>query len=403
MSAACPSLPKLLRRFPLLLPLLVACGSPLDPAKPAPDPADSGADPVDSGPVETDPDGDFVFGDQILDLDLELSEASLASLAEDPREDVPAGLGFAGERWEVGLKLKGSRSFRDLSEKASFKIDVHEYNEEQRFFGIKRLTLNNMIQDPTMASERLSYRLHALVGTPAPRHGYARVRVNGELFGLYTLVETMDEQLLARVFPGDDQGNLYEGGYGGDFTEGCAPLFTQQEGEDESRADLSALIDELVAASPEALLPTLEARFDLEALLDLWAVELISSNNDAYATLGNNFLVYHAPGADRWTMLPWGADQAFAGEPGLPALQGALAERCAAAPDCAAALDARVERALGVWEEAGFADWAVSEADRIEADCRADPRSEWGDYGCRDALAALRDWVRARPAAARQR
>jgi hypothetical protein len=28
---------------------------------------------------------------------------------------------------------------------------------------VKRLTLNSMIQDPTMASERLSYRLHALV------------------------------------------------------------------------------------------------------------------------------------------------------------------------------------------------------------------------------------------------
>ncbi len=386
-----------------LLSVLVACGTPLDPAKPRAETPDSGEVPADTGPIDTDPEGDFLFADQIVDLELELSAASLAALAEEPREDVPAGLIFAGERWEVALKLKGSRSFRDLSEKASFKIDVQEYDDEQRFFGIKRLTLNSMIQDPTMASERLSYRLHALVGAPAPRHGYARVRVNGELFGLYALVETMDEQLLERIFPGDAEGNLYEGGYGGDFAEGCAPLFTQQEGEDESRADLSALIEELLAASPEALLPTLEARFDAEALFDLWAVELLTSNDDAYTTLGNNFLVYHAPAADRWTMLPWGADQAFAGEPGLPALQGALAVRCAADPACAAALDARVERAIGVWEAEGFADWAVSEADRIEADCRADPRSEWGDYGCRDALEALRAWVRERPRVARDR
>lgn len=388
----------------LSLPLLlVACGTPLDPAKPSAKGQDTDEETTDTGPVETDPDGDFVFGDQILDLDLELSEASLEALAAEPTEDVPAGLIFADERWEVALKLKGSSSFRDMSEKASFKIDVHEYNEEQRFFGIKRLTLNNMIQDPTMASERLSYGLHALVGAPAPRHGYARVRVNGELFGLYTVVETMDEQLLERLFPGDDEGNLYEGGYGGDFNEGCAPLFTQQEGEDESRADLSALIEELLAAGPEELLPLIEARFDAEALFDLWAVELLSSNDDAYTTLGNNFLIYYAPVADRWTMLPWGADQAFAGAPGLPPIQGALALRCAEEPACAAALDARITRAISVWEGEGFADWATSEADRIEGDCRADPRSEWGDYGCRDALAALRAWVRERPGAARGR
>ena len=45
----------------------------------------------------------------------------------------------------------------------------------------------------------------------------------------------------------------------------------------------------------------------------------------------------------------------------------------------------------------------AGEMARIESDCRTDPRSEWGDYGCRDALAALRDWVAARPAVVRSR
>ncbi len=418
-----------LRSFcaPALLVALAACGTPLDPPGTPLDTAvdtggadggsggDGGNGSGDDGgngsggddgddTVIPDEDGDFLFGDQTLRLDITLSDAAIAALSAAPREEVEATLGFQGEEWRAGVRLKGSTSFRDLTEKASFKVDVHAFDEEQRFYGFKRLTLNNMIQDPTMSSEHLSYRLHGLLGHPAPRHGYANVYVNGERFGLYTLVETVDEQFIDRHFPDDDDGVLFEGGYGGDFNEGCAPLFQLQEGDEANVGVLQALIDDVEASTPDTFPAVLAAHFDTDALLDVWAVEIVSSNDDAYTTLGNNFYVYYAPLAARWALIPWGTDQAFQGDEPFPTeLGGALAERCLASPACASALDARIDHLLGVWDDAGFADWATAEADRIESDCRTDPRSDWGDYGCRDALAALRDWVAARPAVVRSR
>jgi hypothetical protein len=388
-----------------MLLLLLACGTPLETADTSTDTgaADSGApdsadtDTPDTGPVDTDEDGDFLFGDRTLDFTIELDDASVSALAAEPYEEVPATFRFQDDTWEVGLRLKGTRSFRTLDEKAAFKIDFHEWDEEARFYGFKRLTLNNMIQDSTMSSEHVSYYLHGLLGHPAPRHGYARVTVNGAPYGLYGIVEGVDDDFLERRFTDDDEGNLYEGGYGGDFAEGCAPLFEQKEGTDTSLADLDALIDEVLASTPETFPDLLERHFDTDALLDVWAVELVSSNDDAYSTLGNNFFVYHAPSGG-WTMIPWGADQAFDGdEPMFSNVNGKLAERCLESGTCREQLEARVSNVLSVWEQAGVSDWVAAETARIEDDCRSDPRSEWGDYGCRDALAALRSWVDGRP------
>jgi hypothetical protein len=387
--------------------LLTACGTPLAPPVET-DTADTGTvdsggqdSAEDSGPVETDEDGDFLFGDRTLDFEISLDDADIAALTAEPYEEVRADFTFQGQTWEVGLRLKGSRSFRGLDEKSAFKVDFQEWDAAGRFYGFKRLTLNNMIQDGGMSSEHVSYRLHGLVGHPAPRHGYARVTVNGTWYGLYGVVEGVDDDFLERHFPGDDEGNLYEGGYGGDFQEGCAPLFEQKEGVDTSLADLEAVIDDVEASSPATFPDVLARYFDVDALMGVWAVELVSSNADAYTTLGNNFFAYHAPSGG-WTMIPWGTDQAFTGEePVIGALYGELAERCQDSPACLERLEERVRDVVSVWEQADLASWVDAETARIEDDCRADPRSEWGDYGCRDALAALRDWVRARPDAVR--
>lgn len=343
-------------------------------------------------------DPDFPFGEVTHDLQLEIDEAALTALAADPKTDVHATLSYNGQSWDVGLHLKGSSSFRDMDGKASFKIDVHQWSSDQRFYGLKRLTLNNMIQDATMSSEHLSYALHARMGGVAPRHGYARVTVNGALYGLYGLVETVDDDFLERNFMDDDAGNLYEGGYGGDFNEGCAKLFSQSEGSDESLDDLNQVIDAVLDSTDENYTALLSTFFDLDALLDLWAVELVTSNNDAYTSLGNNFFVYHALIADQWTMIPWGPDQAFAGaEPILAPAYGALAARCQAAPDCATQLHSHIQMVLDTWESTDFTAYVEAETARIETDCRTDPRSAWGDYGCRDALIELRSWAAARP------
>lgn len=385
---------------------LVACGQAINSSETG-DSASSGDTAEDSGSVETDDDGEFLYDDKsILDFSITVDSAGLASLAADPRTDVHATFSFQGTDHEVGLHIKGSESgsLRTMDEKASFKVDFHQWDADARFYGLKRLTLNNMIQDSTMSHEHAAYRLFRDLGIPAARHGYAKVTVNGDWFGLYGVVETMDEQFLNRAFPGDDEGYLYEGGYGGDFGEGQAQHFDAKEypGETPDTADLEALVDRVHDTQPAEMLALIESTFEAERLFSMWGGEVVIADTDGYTSLANNFLVYHAPIADIWTMIPWGPDQAFLDdEPVWIDFYGALAEKCVEAADCKAEMAAGVERALAVLDTDAYRDWVDTETARIETDCREDPRSQWGDYGCRDALAAMRDWVKARPAVIR--
>jgi len=383
-----------------MLLLMVACGRDVLESD-STLPADTG----DSGALPDDPEGsDFLYADHILRFDITLDAQAMDALGTEPSEDVVATFAYAGEAYEVGLHLKGSSagSFRTLDEKAAFKIDFHQWDPDQTFHGVRRLTLNNMIQDSTMSHEHAAYWLFDRVGVPSPRHGYANVWVNGELYGLYGIVETADEQLVNRLFEGDDDGQMYEGGYGFDLYDWAVDEFPQKEGDETERVALQSLVTAVEACPADGVLALIEAYFDADALFAMWAVELAISDPDGYSTQANNYLLYHAPLASQWTMLPWGPDQGFEdADPLLGKINGRLTSMCLADVGCAPGLYAAIEQVLVTWESSGFADYVDAETARIEADCRADPRSEWGDYGCRDEQALMRDWVRARPEVAR--
>ncbi len=378
------------------------------------DGTDGGGDgPCDQVPEGLDLDAaqdGFLYAGQILAFCITLDDDDVAALTADPRADVHADVTFGGTTVDAGLHLKGSDSgsFRTLEEKASFKIDFHEWDEAARLHGVKRLTLNSMIQDPTMAAEHVAYHLGDALGIPGPRHGYANVWVNDELFGLYGVVETQDEEFLERAFPDEPEGNLYAGGYGADLYNGREDNFGVSEtmGEVEDRSDLLALIEAVEAATPATFYTMLGERFHRDELLAFMAWEIATSNVDAYTTNGNNFQLYHGTADGLWWLTPWGPDQSFYkdGRPEVEvyqALYGRLGIDCRASAECSAALDLAIEAVLVTWEGIDLAAYVDETTAAIEADCRADPRSNYGDYGCRDAQAAMRDWVRARPAAVR--
>lgn len=370
----------------MLTLLLLACGTPLDSA-------------TDTASVSNPETPDFPYDGAIHEFGLVFDPVALASLDADPETDVHATFTYGDESMDVGVHLKGHASFQDMSGKPSFKIDFHQWNEAQTFHGVERLALNSMVQDASMSSEHTAYWLYGQLGLAAGRHGYASVTVNGEPYGLYGAVEVVDENFLHDRFE-DDGGNLYEGGYGGDVQEGCARLFEwKEEGEPADGSDIQQLVDTILATTPDTYADVLSATFDTDRLFDMWAADLVSANADSYTTLGNNFYLYHEPSTDRWTMIPSGPDQAYIGEMDVNGpYGGALAERCAASAACKAELDDHIRHVLDVWESADLPGFVADRTVAIETACRSDPRSPWGDYGCRDAQAAMRAWVVARPA-----
>ncbi len=343
---------------------------------PAPRALEGWRDPAPQPPAASDP----LFAEGTIHrIDLSLDPAARSALDADPRADVPATLRYGDDVWTVGLHLKGSFSYRSLAGKASFKVDFEEYEPGRRFFGLRRITLNGMVQDRSMIREHEAYWMYARLGVPAPRHGYAEVWLDGAPYGLYGVVESLDGPWAERVFPNDAEGPIYEGGYGVDLEAGDAPRFDLQRQGDlaEPYGDIAALIDELDATAPEDFLAWLDRRFDTVALFRMWAVDLLGGHRDGYVKRKNNFLLYHALRADRWSMVPWGQDQMFRdGMEVHGGYAGELAQRCAEVPACMARLDGAIAYVLGVWEAWDLHGHATGTGATVEAACARDPRKE---------------------------
>jgi hypothetical protein len=281
-------------------------------------PVDAGP-PPDAGPV---PAPAVRSPGSVFDLDrlhvvtIEVDVAFLATLNDDRNQArVPALVSYDGVAMpSSGVRKKGFHgSRRDLFDKTGFTVDVHEFVREQRLFGLKKLTLNNAVQDPSFLHEHLAYEMFRRVGLPAPQTAHALVTFNGEPFGLYVVKESVDGEFLDRNFGGqNDQGNLYEGPCCHDFVINPENIELKDEwSEMRSRQDLLELA-RLIADTPDSEWEVvLGARLDLDNLIDSYALDAVTDHFDDYFFNGNNYYLYHHPRTGKFLMIPHGMDEAL--------------------------------------------------------------------------------------------
>ncbi|MBE7000007.1 MAG: spore coat protein CotH [Ruminococcaceae bacterium] len=119
------------------------------------------------------------------------------------------GEAFSG----VGLRGKGNTSLSSVasmdSDRYSFKLEFDQYDSARSYYGLDKLSLNNLIQDNTMMKDYLTYRMMAEFGVAAPLTSFVYLTVNGEDWGLYLAVEAVEESFLERNY-GTDYGDLYK-------------------------------------------------------------------------------------------------------------------------------------------------------------------------------------------------
>ena len=113
----------------------------------------------------------------------------------------------------VGLRAKGNTSLSMVSsmdsDRYSFKIEFDHYDSGKTYYGLDKLSLNNVIQDNTFMKDYLTYRLMAEFGANAPLCSFVYITVNGEDWGLYLAVEGLEDGFLQRNY-GQDHGELYK-------------------------------------------------------------------------------------------------------------------------------------------------------------------------------------------------
>ncbi len=113
----------------------------------------------------------------------------------------------------VGIRAKGNTSLSAVSsygnDRYSFKIEFDHYDSTKTYYGLDKISLNNIIQDNTYMKDYLSYQMMGAFGVSAPLCSYAYITVNGEDWGLYLAVEGVEDSFLERNY-GSDYGELYK-------------------------------------------------------------------------------------------------------------------------------------------------------------------------------------------------
>jgi len=273
----------------------------------------------------------------VAQVNITLPQASRSALDADPTTYQPATLSVTAGGTTYGplsvtVKLKGNSSFRDLDHKAAFKIKLAK---GQPLLGLKKLTLNNMVQDDSMVHETLAYETFRAAGVPAPRTGYAFVRVNGEAYGVYLNLETYDDVSLGQMFA--STGHLYENGFTTDLKDDDWKWFEVDEGDEDDRSDLQALT--AAAQGSGDFSDRMAGKVDLDEMVSMWATEKFVGQWDGYAGVfedwtPNNYYLHSTTGG-LFSMLPWGTDQTWVDRINFDE-GGLLFRQCRQDPSCEA-------------------------------------------------------------------
>lgn len=113
----------------------------------------------------------------------------------------------------VGIRAKGNTSLSSVAaygnDRYSFKIEFDKYVKGKTYYGLDKISLNNIIQDNTYMKDFLVYQMMGYFGVDAPLCSYVYITVNGEEWGLYLAVEGVEEGFLERNY-GTDYGELYK-------------------------------------------------------------------------------------------------------------------------------------------------------------------------------------------------
>ena len=146
--------------------------------------------------------------------------------------------------YNVGIRTKGNTSLSSIAndpttDRYRFKLEFDHYVDGQTCFGLDKLVLNNNYADATNMKEALVYDMFAYMDADASLYNYASISLNGEYWGVYLALESVEESFMLRNY-GTQNGQLYkpEGMNVGGGGQGGGPGGDLQPNDDFDPADL---------------------------------------------------------------------------------------------------------------------------------------------------------------------
>jgi len=288
-------------------------------------------------------DSDYIFDQQkLLTFELLIPIVNYEIINSDPaaEEYVEGRLVFEGDTiGPIGIRYKGSigafvncvsgnnwanPSGHKTCTKLSMKLKMNWEDSDAQFYGLKKLQFHSMNLDDSQMRDRLGYWLFREMGVAAPRCVHARLMINGEYVGLFSLVEQIDGRFTRQNWD-DGKGNLYKEVWpldsDGNVQNPSNYLDALKTNEDENPSVdmISNFATEIKNADDNQLVEIVEKWMDTDAIISYVVVDRTIRHDDGpfhWYCNGNscsphNFYWYENPTENKLHLIPWDLDNAF--------------------------------------------------------------------------------------------
>jgi spore coat protein H len=268
--------------------------------------------------------------DRVLNILVTMPEDAWTKLIATAKQEIwsSANVTIDGQNvGAVGFRPKGEYSLDSCvdatgnltCDKLSFKLKFNEIDPDGRFYGLKRLVLNQVLDGWSLFVEPLAYQIFNDFGIAAPRTSYAVLTVNGKSLGIYKVVESVDGRFTNHHFP-DGDGNLYKEAWPVRTDDGYFNAALETNEETASHAAIKAFAADMLAASDAGLPEALAKHMELDKILDYMAVDYAIANWDGITTFyagswgranHNYYLYQRGTDASTFTLIPWDLNAVF--------------------------------------------------------------------------------------------
>lgn len=287
-------------------------------------------------------------------ISLTITNASYVSLLTTARttgRNVPARLemdnGLVLDN--VGARYKGNTSFTMGGNKKSVNLDINYTNSGARAMGYRALNLNNAAADETILREVIYFNVMRRY-TPCPHGALARLIINGRYWGVYSLVDQINNDLLDEYFPSHEGdrwrapntggGGGGPGGGGGFASANSAFAYLGNTNvstyrnyyelkSDNSTNAYERLINAIYVlhnTPTNSFRDRVEDVFAVDSWLWFLGIEIIFADDDSYWNKGADYAFYYEPESGRIHPVQHDGNEAFVvGDAQLSPVTGATA------------------------------------------------------------------------------
>ncbi len=225
---------------------------------------------------------------------------------------------------DVGARPSGESSRFPGNPKMSVRIKFDAFGERGTFGGLKEVKLKGQYGDQSLMRDRLAFFVFRPI-MPTPQQAHARMVVNGDLRGLYSVVEVWDSKSIKEHFS-EPVGPLYRlrGVIGTDpyaYISGdpaaYVPLPWEPHIDHPSRGDeVIGPFLQTMATAPAKLADVA----DIDTLLGFLAANVVVMNTDGLIgdTGVEDHFQYFDPASGKFFILPWDPDNTFSSAAEMP-------------------------------------------------------------------------------------